>query len=394
MLSGQSVSVVGSQASKVAYPLLVLAMTGSAARAGLAGAAATLPYLLFPLVAGVLADRISRKLIMIGCDVLRLAALGSIALAAVSGALRYEQVLVAGFAEGTGSVFFMMAQRGAIPMLVHESQRAHALAQNEARTYGAQLAGPPLGGALFSLWRGLPFAFDALSYVASLITLPFIKQPLRASDQARGRNPLRDLVEGVAWTWRRPFLRIVSVLAGSLNLCLQVLGLAVIVLARDRGASPAMTGVVVGCMGIGGIGGAMAAPWIQRTVQPGIVITADLCVLAGLTALLAAAGSPGWMCPVSAAIGFAGPLWNVAAQTYRLRITPNEMLARVSSVSIQIAWGVMPAGSLLAGVLLSRLPAATVIAVTAAGIAVIAVSAAITPAVRGAGGPRDVWMTA
>jgi MFS family permease len=79
--SGQAVSVLGSQISAVAYPLLVLAMTGPAAKAGVAGFAAGLPYLLFPLLAGAVADRWNRKRIMICCDTLRLAALASIAAA-------------------------------------------------------------------------------------------------------------------------------------------------------------------------------------------------------------------------------------------------------------------------------------------------------------------------
>ena len=77
------------------------------------------------------------------------------------------QVLVAGFAEGTASVFFGVAQRAALPMLIHPSQRSLAVSQNEARQNAAQLAGPALGGALFGLSRAAPFAADALSYLAS-----------------------------------------------------------------------------------------------------------------------------------------------------------------------------------------------------------------------------------
>lgn len=171
--------MLGSQASRVAYPLLVLAITGSAAKAGLASAAATLPYLLFPLLAGAYADRHDRRRIMIACDVLRLVALCAVAIAAAAGWAVFPVVLVAGFAEGTGTAYYSIADRGAIPMIVHESQRATALAQSEARTNGAQLAGPVLGGALFGLSRFLPFAADALSYVGSLFTLAMIRTPMQ-----------------------------------------------------------------------------------------------------------------------------------------------------------------------------------------------------------------------
>ncbi len=134
---GQAVSLLGSQTSKIAYPLLVLALTGSPAKAGIAGFAAMLGYLLFPLPAGGLAHRDDRKRIMIACDAIRLAAVGSIAAAGWAAHITYMQVLLAGFAEGAASVFFGLAQRAALPMLVHPSQRPVAVGQDEARQNAA-----------------------------------------------------------------------------------------------------------------------------------------------------------------------------------------------------------------------------------------------------------------
>ena len=239
---GQAVSLLGSQTSKIAYPLLVLAMTGSPAKAGIAGFAAMLGYLLFPLPAGGLADRHDRKRIMITCDAIRLAAVGSIAVAGWAAHITYVQVLVAGFAEGAASVFFGVAQRAALPMLVHPSQRSLAVSQNEARQNAAQLAGPALGGALFGLSWAAPFAADALSYLASLVTLPFIKAPMQAAAAApsavaapaASRKLRAELGEGLAFTWRQPFLRYSAFFAASVNVLLQVLTLGLIVLARAR----------------------------------------------------------------------------------------------------------------------------------------------------------------
>src|SRR5580700_11770055 len=95
---GQAVSLLGSQTSRIAYPLLVLAMTGSPAKAGIAGFAAMLGYLLFPLPAGALADRYDRKRMMIACDAVRLAAVGSIGVTGWLAHLTYVQILLAGFA--------------------------------------------------------------------------------------------------------------------------------------------------------------------------------------------------------------------------------------------------------------------------------------------------------
>jgi Transmembrane secretion effector len=387
---GQAVSLLGSQISKIAYPLLVLAMTGSPAKAGIAGAAAMLGYLLFPLPAGGLADRLNRKQIMIVCDVIRLVAVGSIAVAGWAAHITYVQVLVAGFIEGSATVFFGLAQRAALPMLVHPSQRSVAVGQNEARQNAAQLAGPALGGWLFGLSWALPFAADAVSYAALLATLPFIRAPMQAAPLGgsgdRRRAGLRaQLREGLSFTWRQPFLRYSAFFAASVNVLLQVVTLGLIVLAGHDGASPAETGVIVGCMGAGGLAGAFVAPWFQRKIPAGLAITGCMWIWALLLAVIAAVRVPLWLCPPVAIIGFVGPSWNVSVQTYRMRITPNELLGRTSSVAMQIAWGVIPLGSLLAGFLLEALSPAAAMTVAAAGMAVTAVAATSLAPIRGAG---------
>jgi MFS family permease len=382
---GQAVSLLGSQTSKIAYPLLVLAMTGSAAKAGIAGFAAMLGYLLFPLPAGGLADRHDRKRIMICCDVIRLLAVGSIAVAGWAAHITYVQVLVAGFAEGTASVFFSVAQRAALPMLIHPSQRSLAVSQNEARQNAAQLAGPALGGALFGLSRAAPFAADALSYLASLVTLPLIKAPMQAGVPARPALLRTELRDGLAFTWRQPFLRYSAFFAASVNILLQVLTLGLIVLARHDGASAAQIGLIVGCMGAGGLAGAFAAPWVQRRIPAGITITGCMWTWAVLLTLIVLVRVPLWLCPIVAVLGFVGPAWNVSVQTYRMQITPNELLGRTSSVALQVAWGVIPLGSLLAGFLLQALSPAAAMTVVAAGMAATALAATVVAPVRDAG---------
>jgi len=409
---GQAVSVLGSQTSKIAYPLLVLAMTGSPAKAGISGFAAMLGYLLFPLLAGGLADRHDRKRIMIACDTLRLAAVGSIAVAGWAAHITYVQVLVAGFVEGTASVFFGLAQRGALPMLVHPSQRSVAIGQNEARQNAAQLAGPALGGWLFGLSQAAPFAADAASYLASLVTLPFIKTPMQlpptaaapasgsasasgsrglrapasSSPSASGSRGLRaSLGEGLAWSWREPFLRYSAFFAASVNLLLQVLTLGIIVLARHDGASPAQVGLIVGCTGAGGLAGALVAPRLAARIPAGLAITGCMWIWTALLALIVLVRVPLWLCPIVAAFGFVGPTWNVSVQTYRMLITPNELLGRTSSLALQLGWGVIPLGSLLAGFLLQAVSPTAAMTAVAAGMAVTAVAATALAPIRDAG---------
>ncbi len=402
---GQAISLLGSQTSKIAYTMLVLAMTGSPAKAGIAGSAAMLGYLLFPLLAGGVTDRYDRKRVMIACDAIRLAAVGSIAVAGWVAHITYVQVLVASFLEGAATVFFSLAQRAALPMLVHPSQRSVAISQNEARQNAAQLAGPALGGALFGLSRAAPFAADALSYLASLITLPFIKAPMQAGPRVlragsrgwrAGAGKLRaELGEGLAWTWRQPFLRYCAFFAASVNLLLQVLTLGLIVLARRDGATPAEIGIIVACMGAGGLAGAFVAPWFQRKIPAGLTITGCMWIWTVLLALIVLIQAPLWLCPVVTVFGFVGPSWNVSVQTYRMRITLNHLLGRTSSVAVQIAWGVTPLGSLLAGFLLEVLSPSAAMTVVATGMAVTAVTATALAPIRHAGrGDQPLPVTA
>jgi predicted MFS family arabinose efflux permease len=278
-------------------------------------------------------------------------------------------------------------------MLVHSSQRSMAVSQNEARQNAAQLAGPALGGTLFGLSWAAPFAADALSYLASLVTLPFIKAPMQAAVPAvpavaavRASRKLRaELGEGLAFTWRQPFLRYSAFFAASVNVLLQVLTLGLIVLARHDGASPAQIGLIVGCMGAGGLVGAFVAPWVQRRIPAGITITGCMWTWAVLLTLIVLVRVPLWLFPIVTVFGFVGPSWNVSVQTYRMQITPNELLGRTSSVALQIAWGVIPLGSLLAGFLLQALSPAAAMTVVAAGMAVTAAAATVLGPVRDAG---------
>ena len=326
---------------------------------------------------------------------------------------------MAGFIEGAATVFFTLAERAALPALVHPSQRSVALGQNEARQNAAQLAGPALGGALFGLARPAPFGADALSYLASLVTLPLIKAPMRAvrrepapsapsapsgpsassgpsappgpsgpsarSGPRSSRQMLAELGEGLAWTWRQPFLRYSAFFAAAVNILLQVLTLGLIVLARHDGASAAQIGLIVGCMGAGGLAGAFAAPWFQRRIPARLIITGCMWTWTILLALIVLVRVPLWLCPIVAVFGFVGPSWNVSVQTYRMQITPNEMLGRTSSVAVQIAWGVIPLGSPQAGFLLQDMAPSAAMAVVAAGMAVTAVAATALAPVRDAG---------
>jgi MFS family permease len=266
--SSQVVSTVGTRVTSIAFPLLVLAVTHSPAKAGVVGFAQTLPFLLLYLPAGAFTDRWNRKRTMLACDAGRAVALGSIAITVALGWLSMAQVVVAALIEGSLFVLFDLAEGAALPQLVAEEQMPAAIAQNQAKTQGADVVGQPLGGVLFSTAWLLPFLVDAVTYLVSFVALLFIRRPLQ---QPRARQPIQlktEIAEGLVWVWRQPFLRAVVGVIGGINLVFNALTLVLIVRARELGASPALIGAMFAFVGVGGLLGSFVAPWYGAASAP------------------------------------------------------------------------------------------------------------------------------
>jgi MFS family permease len=382
--SGQLVSSLGSAITTVAFPLLVLGISGSPARAGLVGFAGTLPFLLFQLPAGGLADRRDRRRIMLAADIVRAVALGSIAAAYAVGALTVAQIALVAFVEGAMFVLFGAAEGAALPHVVAPEQIPTALAHNEARTRGATLVGQSLGGVLYGLGAAVPFAADAVSYVASVVSLACIRRPLQGPRGSVETRPSlhREIAEGLRWLWRQPFLRAAALLVAGSNFVFQALVLVVIVLAQERGASSALIGVVMGMLGAGGLLGAVLAPAVNRRIPARRVVVGVNWIWALLLPAIALVPWPLAIGGVIAAMAFVGPIWNVVIGAYLLALTPDELRGRVRGVTGLIGWGPIPLGSLIGGALLQWLGATATTFVFAATMLAIAAAASVSPAVR------------
>src|SRR4051812_9027710 len=181
----QFLSTTGSSVSTIAYPLLVLSISGSAAEAGVVAFCASIPFpVCFPL-AGVIVDRFRRRRLMIAAEVGRGIALGSIPLAAAWGVLTVPQLALTGLVEGALFALFTTAENAAIPHVVPKSQVSVAVASNQAREQASILIGQPLGGLLFSLARTVPFLFDAISYILSTVLLFTLRATLEEEREPR-----------------------------------------------------------------------------------------------------------------------------------------------------------------------------------------------------------------
>lgn len=380
--SGQLVSTLGTRVSALAFPLLVLAYTGSPAQAGLVGFAQTLPYALLYLPAGALVDRWDRKRVMLVADAARALALGSVAAAVAADAFALAHVAVAAAVEGGCFVFFQLSESAALPRVVPAAQLPTALAQNQAREQGADLAGQPLGGLLFAAGQALPFLFDAISYAVSFAFVLRLRARLQESREPTPRRLLSDMAEGVRWLWAQPLLRVLAGLIGLTNLVLAGLTLAVIVRAQSLGASSAAIGVLFGVTGLGALVGATVAPWLHRRIPTRLIITGTLWLWVAQPVLLAVLSGVGSLTVVVGVAAVPGPVFNVAVSSYRYALAPDRLQARTQSAIRLVGYGMIPLGSLLTGFLLQRVGATASLLVLGGVALAVAVTGTGLRAVR------------
>lgn len=388
--TGQVVSTVGMRVSALAYPLLVLNLTGSPLLAGLIASAQSIPFLLLYLPAGALVDRWDRRRVMLTADGSRAVLLFSIVVALALGRLNIAQIIVVVFLDGSCFVFFQLAESAALPHIVPRHQLPSALAQNQARELGAETAGQPLGGALFAVSHLLPFAADAISYVLSFVTLLFVRPGLQTRQDKKRMRLFAEVAEGIAWLWRQPLLRAMVGLVGATNLVLTALPLVMIVRARQMGAGPLLIGTLLAFGGAAAIVGAVAAPWLQRHIPARVVVMGSLWTWAVATAVLVLMPTPLALGGTAGAAAVVGPVFNVVSGSYRYALTPDRLQARTMSSARLIAWGTIPLATLLAGIMLQEAGSALTLLALGCTMVVIAAVATVSGTVRNAPQVEDL----
>ncbi|HEV7657927.1 MAG TPA: MFS transporter [Mycobacteriales bacterium] len=388
--SSQVVSTVGTRVTSVAYPLLVLLLTGSPALAGVVGFAQTLPFLLLYLPGGAWVDRWDRRRTMVGCELGRAVALGSVAVtAAVAGvhAVPVAQLAMVAFVEGCLFVLFDLAEGAALPRLVAPEQVPTAVAWNQARTQGADLVGQPAGGALFALAPALPFAVDAISYLVSGGAVAAIRTRLQGELTATPDRLRTRVAEGVRFVARSAYLRETVAIVGWMNLVFNGAFLALIVRARDVGGSPGQIGFMLAAYGAGGVLGALAAPTLHRRLAGRTLLVGIAWIWAAIAVALAVPASLVGLAALVLVMNLFGAPYNVVIAARMYELVPDELLGRVRSVVKIVAWGTIPVGTLLGGVLAEGLSARTALLVLGLGMIPIAIVSTLSPGMRSIGDP-------
>jgi MFS family permease len=390
---GQTLSTIGSESTGIAYPLLVLAVTHSPAKAGIVGFARILPWALFGFVAGVIVDRAPRKRLMIVADVVRVCAVVSIVAALALDVLSFAQVVVVAFVEGTMYVVFNVAEIGALRAVVPSQQLPAAAAGEQARYSTVFLVSPPLGGALFGLGRALPFLADAISYAFSLGSLLAIRTPFQEEREAADTHWRAELAEGFRWLWSHAFFRTCALLFTGVNMAFEAIFLVLIVAGRRQGLSGAEIGALIAALGACSLLGSIAAPRLQRLLSMRTILIASFWLPLALAVFLFA---PDIYVLLACAIPAAtlGPTLNSVVIGYRVAIVPDRLTGRVNSVARTIALCGSPFGPLAAGLLLGSLSVRATVGILAGFLLVIAVLGTASRSIRNAPRLDDLVATA
>jgi hypothetical protein len=381
--TGQLLSNTGTQATSIAYPLLVLALTHSPAKAGLVSFARALPAAFLGLPAGVAADRMNRKHLMIVADVVRALAIAFLAATILLHHVVFWEIPIVAFVEGAGSALFSAAQAGAMRAVVPLRQLPAAAGAKTGRDAAVLLAGPPLGGALFSLARAVPFVVDALSYAFSTIALLAMRTPFQQQRERSVASLRTQVTEGFRFLWGQPFLRTCAFLFALGNFIGPSILFVLVVVGRRQGLSGGTIGVLVAAFGACLLLGSFLSPLVRRLLPVRGVLLLELWTWLGCALFLiqpsvyVLAAS---ILPTALAI----PSTDSVVHGYRIAMTPDRLLGRAESVRSTISLSIAPLGPLIAGILLATVSARLTIAFFAAFALLLALWGTLSPSIGAA----------
>ena len=376
--SGALLSTFGSGISGIAYPLLTLALTGSAAKTGYVGAVEFLPLVLLSAPAGVAADRFDRKRLMIAADVTGAVALALLAAAVLTGSAKFWMIVVVAFVDTTAAVLYRSGSSGAIKAVVPVPQLADASSVAMARMSVVRLVTPPLGGALFDLSRGLPFLADAVSYAFSTAALLLMRTPFQEERVPGARTPFR---EGLAYFWSIPFLRTTVGMIAASNVVAVGAPIAVIILADRQGLSGLTIGLFVALQGVALLVGSAVSPLLRRRFPMRAILLSEFWMALVYVAFIIHPDV--YVLAVCASLhAFWFPNTDSAIQAYSYMLIPDRLLGRAMAASGTLRAASAPLGPLLAGLLLAHTSPRVAIAVLATPVVVAAILGTLSSAIR------------
>ena len=354
LLASSWITYLGDGITLAAGPLLVASQTLNPLAIALAALLQRLPWLAFGLYAGVVADRVSRRGIVITTGLVRVVILtlltGSILIHRVDTAV----VLAALFLFGVNETFAETAATTLLPMLVDKNDLGIANARTLAgMIMGSQMAGPPIGAALFAAGMALPFISETVCVLAGVLLLTRIRLPAR-TERAQASRVRDEIREGWHWLWAHPAVRTLAITIFTFNITFGAAWSVLVLYARLRlGMGAVGFGLITTAMAVGGLAGTVSYGWLERRVPLGVIMRGGL-IIETLTHLALALTRWMWLALIVFTIfGAHAFIWGTTSTSVRQRAVPAEFQGRVSSVYLTGVVGGIVIGSAIGGAVAS-----------------------------------------
>ena len=356
LLSSSWVSALGDGLSLAAGPLLVASQTHQPFLVALAALLQRLPWLLFGLYAGALADRIDRRRMVILWDGLRVVVLAFLAVTVATGWVDITVVLVVMFLVGLAEVFASSASRTLLPMLVHRDDLGIGNARLMTGAIALnQLSGPPIGAFLFAAGMALPFVTQAVCVALGVVLIARVATPKGAVRDVGDTHIRRDIADGVRWLVGHAAVRTLAIAILTFNVTWAA-AWAVLVLYSDEvlGLGSVGFGLLTTAAAVGGILSTSCYGWLERHVPLARLMRTCLTLEVLLHLAFALNRSPVIAFVLMFGFGCYAFVWGTVSQSVRQRAVPMEYLGRVGAAySVGLYAGVV-AGQALGGLIADR----------------------------------------
>lgn len=339
---------------QVALPLIAASLSDSPLVVAGVAIAGRLPWLVFVLFAGAIADRVDRRRTMRNVQVLRVLVMGVMAALAMTSGLQVWVLYVAAFVLGIGETLFDTSAQSILPNIVRTDQISRA----NGRLYAVELVmnqfvGPPLGGVLVAISIPLALGGSALGYALAAVGLALIAGSFRAKREGPREGMLQEIRAGWRFVVGHRLLRTLAIMVGVMNLAGNAIWAVFVLYAISpgpMGLSDAGFGILMTTLALGSVVASLVTPRLEARFGPGRVVWASV-VLNGVAMAIPAFSSN--VLVVAAAFlisGFGAVAWNIITVSFRQRITPDALLGRMNATYRLFAWGTQPLGALLGGV--------------------------------------------
>ncbi len=355
LLTSSGLSNLADGIFKLALPLVAIRYTQEPVLIAGLSLVLSLPWLLFALQAGALADRLDRRRIMLAANIARGALLAAVAASVALGIESIWVLYLVAFCIGTTETLYDTSAQSILPQIVKRTQLSRA----NGRLYAAELAtnqfiGPPLGGILVAAGAIIAFAVPAGLWIVAVGMLVLVRGNFRVPRDAPA-SMRSEIMVGLRFLWKSTVLRTLAFMTGLFNLTASAVFAIFVLYAAGPESAMKLTDAQVGLLftttAIGSLIGSFLAERIERAI--GRTRALILAILGGGILIITPAFTANVFI-VGAAFMLGGlgiVIWNVVAVSLRQLITPDRLLGRVNSGYRLLAWGTMPLGAALGGVL-------------------------------------------